>query len=521
MKKLLQLFLLFTAVSAHAYTATVYNFAPSVRTYRDVWANMVVNVPAYNPANNPPYGQKTSTAGLDGSESFPIVKVYTVSGLGTVISPTGGNYLTSDSQSAVWIDFYTNTCVEITKTIGVTNTTMQKKIYVVKLNGAEVETGGLFGADTTIPSGNIFTRTVDINVCTNGATDVWEVYMKEYYATLVDDTVVQTNREVLTYSTQGGTNNFPSGNNSNNSTNAMATWQTQTNATINFTGTSSTAAKDDTLKAGFNVLAQKLDKIDTTLNLNQAMGTGESGGSGDNTEVVNAIDIFRNANTNLLGQINDKLGQTNFSFQGSSTNAASALAQAEEQMSGPNESASDVLTELGSAPSILGGGSADVLSFEFMGQTLNLDPDVRFPGAASFFKSGIMLLVALWLGRYLVELYLKTAAIYASSETGGVPAVGPWGSVGLVIAVLVSIGVVGLWVLVFTAIFTYGLNYLSTVNDTVAGFSTANAGALYLINLFFPITFIMSAAWTRMVAPFSVAKIVIITASAQRFMLGK
>jgi len=236
---------------------------------------------------------------------------------------------------------------------------------------------------------------------------------------------------------------------------------------------------------------------------------------------LDAIEAFHRDNTNLLSEILGRFGATNFTASGSGTNLTDAQSAATDQMGTVDGTAAGVLSDLGSPPTLLGGGSADVLTFEFFGETLNLDPEVRFPGAATFFKSGMMLLVSLWLGRYLVDLYLKTAAIYASSETGGVPAIGPWGSVGLAMAVVVAVAVVGAWVLVFTAIFTYGLEYLSTVNGTVSGFSTSNAGALYLINLFFPVAFIISAAWTRMVAPFSVAKIVVMTASAQRFLLGK
>jgi len=102
-----------------------------------------------------------------------------------------------------------------------------------------------------------------------------------------------------------------------------------------------------------------------------------------------------------------------------------------------------------------------------------------------------------------------------------VPALGPWGAIGLPMALVVATAIVALWVLVFTTLFTVGLDYLSTVNGTVSGFATSNGTALYLINLFFPVSFLMSAAWTRMVAPFAVTKLVIMTASAQRFMLGK
>jgi len=426
--------------------------------------------------------------------------------------------------------FYgTNECISVTKQLTARNDTATEQYVVPYLNGEPYpdESYNMY-----LEPGQSWTRTYSINVCTNGSVDEWEFRVAKNHVEVIENdggfTFTNiTEQEVI--GTLGGTNGL---NNNDFTTNAVTAtytnagvvnWSNQTNGFINFSGSGSTNnARDETLRAGFNTLANQLQGIGEKIDKNSAihLESGTSSG-GDTGGLEDAINDFHRNNTNLLSQINAKMSGTNFMGAGSGTNLASAQAAASEQMSGVDGTAAGVLSDLGSAPSLLGGGSPDVLTFEFFGETLNLDPDVRFPGAATFFKSGMMLLVSLWLGRYLVDLYLKTAAIYTASQTGGVPAVGPWGSVGLAIAVVVSVAVVGLWVLVFTAIFTYGLDYLSTVNDTVSGFSTSNAGALYLINLFFPIAFIISAAWTRMVAPFSVAKIVVMTASAQRFLLGK
>jgi len=415
----------------------------------------------------------------------------------------------------------TNDCIFVDRTINYTNRSAVTRRAVQIVNGYNL--GG-----QNIPPGGWFPFTfTDMGICKNGDADEFGVYWEDEAPQVFQDEfgLTFTNTTTRTPIVEGdASSELPSG--QYTPTSPLA-YSVQTNSFINFSGTSTNAANvahDSTLQSGFNTLAQQLDSIGKKIDLTTGavLQNGGGGEGGDVSGLETAINQFHTDNTNKLGGIGGILSMgTNYTGSGSGTNLTVAQASADDVMGSIDGQAAGVLSDLGSAPGLLGGGSADVLSFEAFGQTLNLDPDVRFPGAAAFFKSGIVLLVSLWLGRYLVDLYMKTAAIYASSETGGVPAIGPWGSVGLSIAVIVSLAVVGLWVLVFSAIFTYGLDYLSTVSDSVSGFSTSNAGALYLINLFFPITFMMSAAWTRMVAPFAVTKVIIMTASAQRFLLGK
>lgn len=426
-------------------------------------------------------------------------------------------------QSMSFFYMGTNECVFFDKTINITNFSPNPRRAVMVINGVR-------GSGQTIAPGAWFPFTFeDMGVCTNGNFDSFSV---QWLDTLPQVDIADgnlsftlTNRGTTIF-TNGGltalyTNTEGYGDGSPITGRNPVPWQNQTNSVINFSGTSTTAAKDDTLKAGFNGLMSKLDALGDKIDLNTGATLQGSGGTNEDG-VASAINRFHTDNTNLLGQINGILGRgTNYTGAGSGTNGTDAMSQAMGIMGTVDGTAQGVLDDLGEAPSILSGGSSAGLTFTFAGQEMNLDPEVRFPGAATFFKSGIMLLVTLWLGRYLVDLYLRTAQVYASSQTGGVPAVGPWGSVGLGISLLVAIAVVTLWAVVFTGLFTYGLNHLSTVSDTVAGFTTSNATALYLINLFFPISFLLTAAWTRLVAPFAVTKIIILTASAQRFLLGK
>jgi len=302
-------------------------------------------------------------------------------------------------------------------------------------------------------------------------------------------------------------------------------WRDYTNI-IDFSGTSSTAAKDDTLKAGFGRVSDQLREIKESIDLGTAatlQGSGISSGSitGDMSGVISAVNSFHVDNTNLLTGIYNSLNQTNFGMGTSATNGGDAMSLAEGLTDSISDSADSALSGLGTAPAILSGGSAAGLSMEFMGRTLNFDPAEIYPGAGDFMRAGLMLVVALWLGRYLVDLYLKTATVYATSQTGGVPAIGPWGAIGLPLAIVVAAAIVALWVAVFALLFSNGLDYIGTIGATAGGVILGDGGALYLLNHFFPIAFILSACWTRLIAPFAVTKLIIITASAQRFLLGK
>jgi len=511
--------ILFLLASIPAYcggTYTVYNFANTlgsidVKEYRNgvYWGTPVAwqNIPLGESRDN------TSTAG-DGVAITvrEANSVYLGEPLAGYVTPRNG----------VFVIFGTNQCVTVNKILAITNTTMAKKMYVVKRDGEFSESGGLYGMDTPVPLGNVYSRTIALTVCSNGTVSpTWEIYLKDYYATVIGDTIVQTNSEKKIVSGEGGNSitNMANGNPGGNITNTLVNWYSQTNSLVNFSGTSSTAARDDTLKAGFNVIAQKLDTIAVNQSLNS--GSGSSGGT-DNSDVVDVIGNFRDANTNLLGDINEILGRTNLSFgTGSGTNSDTAAGIAGGIIGGIQDSADAVIGDLGSAPSILGGGASSIFTFSLAGNTINLDPEVRFPGASGFFKAGIMMLAGMALARYLVDLYLQTATVYATSQTGGVPAIGPWGTVGLAVVIVVATAIVTAWVGVFALLFSYGLDNLIGVNGYAASFSTSNAGALYLINLFLPVGFLMSCAWTRIIAPFVVTKAIIATASLQRFLIGK
>lgn len=335
-------------------------------------------------------------------------------------------------------------------------------------------------------------------------------------------TVGQTNDYTFNLGT-GGTNQGNTGSNTFDSqTNTfwpvygdMPNWNATslTNpGAINWNNPDSTAARDATLKAGFNKIASQLDSvINGEAMIKEAIENAPN--SAGETGVVAAVESFHRDMTNRW--------DTNLTVSASSTNASSAQTKAAEFIAETETAATGIETAIGSAPEILTGGSPAGLTIEFAGQTLNLDPAVRFPGSGELVKGLIMLVVSLSLGKYLSELYFKTVATYATSETGGVPALGPWGAVGAVLAVIVAGAIIVLWIVVFTKIFGYITEHVSALVSSTGGVTLGNAGALYLLNYFFPLSFMLSAAWTRIIAPFGMAKVIMVTSSAQRFLMGK
>lgn len=439
----------------------------------------------------------------------------------------------------VWLRENPTNCVNPSFTMCITNYTSRPKRVFISDNGYEPPISGTF----YVKPGASFCYPSTYNSCTQpgGPTN-------SYFYLYDDETDFNVGFDPLTgkptynpptgipYKPVGGspTNNLSTGSITNTGS-VPVPWQSLTNGIIDFAGTGSGAARDDTLKAGFNKLADQNIAIKNAIDLNtvalmegfgavtNALSGGGGGGTNDLSGLTNAIGAFHHDNTNLLAGIFGALGGTNgYGVSGYGTNSGSAYGLGEGLTTGISGSADAVMGDFGeTAPEILAGGSAADLSFQMAGHTINLDPEVRFPGVGTFFKAGLMLAFGMWLGRYLVDLYLKVATVYATSQTGGVPAVGPFGSIGLGIAGLVAVAVVTLWLAVFALLFEKGLNYVGTIAATANGVTTGNATALYLINYFFPVAFIMSALWTRIIAPFAVTKLVIITTSAQRFLLGK
>jgi len=425
-------------------------------------------------------------------------------------------------------------CATFSRSYTVTNTSS------VALWARLYRSGNLYEGARVASGGHYQFEVPDVTICPNGQIEDIEIRWENVTTEVEGDTEIGITFNSKTNTSSawdggvgGGVGAFDTNNTSGPVVFDPVLSRNLTNGPIDFTGQSTTAARDETLKAGFNALLENVQEVKKAIDLNTLQtkfsGTNSSsGGSGgtnivslDDSGITNALAVFRQANTNLLTEISGKLGYTN-DVGASATNQTSAEASANALVGSINTSAQDAIDGLGSGPpTVLDGGDATALTFEFCGYELNLDPEVRFPGIGTFFKNALIAVIALSLGRFLVNLYRETAAVYASSQTGGVPAVGPWGSVGVGIAALVPVIIVTMWVVVFALVFSYMLSPLLDLSGKVGSLSMGNATALYLINYFLPVSFALSAAWTRIVAPLAVTKLVIVSASAQRFLFGK
>lgn len=310
-----------------------------------------------------------------------------------------------------------------------------------------------------------------------------------------------TNTPLLNY---GLSNSIP--------TNIIWTAQQQTNA-IQSQQAGDMSTRDELQKLRAEVAKGSANIVD-------AIGGISTGGGSTNSDAA-AIQAFHTDATNLLSEINNSLQYTN-NLAASSTNASDATSAANSIISDMQSEGDAAIAELGSAPTgFLSGGSPEVFTMDFMGTELNLDPAVRFPGSGEFSKALISFLALLGLGRYLADLYLKASIAYSGAETGGIPAVGPWGSAGVAISFISAAAIVTLWIVVFTAIFGYAAAQFTEIASSAAGVSLSNNGTLYLINYFIPVSLLLSCAWTRIIAPFAVAKVVVAAASASRFIMAK
>jgi len=431
------------------------------------------------------------------------------------------------------IYFGTNECLTISKVYTFNNTSANKvQISLYKNDVAQELTVG--GTRVTLwpvgQEGSSYSQSVDSQVCRTGIVDrvEWRIVKNVLDIKTDDDGSVTFTNSITdenVYGSSTGTNNWGVGGTPGSGitiTNDPVTHTAYTNAALNFSGGDTTTARESTLRSGLSAIVAELKQLNTGMDQNTAAtiqngGGGGGGGETDMTGVINAVENFHGDNTNLLTGILGALSGTN-TLAGGGTNSGGEHLGLVDSLDNGNE---DILTSLGTAPSILTGGDSSALTIAFFGTSLNLDPAVRFPGIGEFFKAGIMAVVSIMLGRYLSTLYFETAKVYATSQTGGLPAFGPWGSLGAIIAAAVPIIIVTAWVALFTAMFSYGISELNNVNSTVAAWTLANGTALYLINYFFPVSFILSAAWTRIIAPFAATKLIIVTSSMQRFLLGK
>lgn len=290
----------------------------------------------------------------------------------------------------------------------------------------------------------------------------------------------------------------------------------------------------DALNRGFNTLDKDLKQgqaNDLTYfqGLTNAIGhISVTAGTNDSSAAVRNFHID---NTNLLTQIRDQgTNQTPSnmlaSITGSMTNAASATNAGNALFGGQASGIDGIISGLGSPPSIGTGGGGSALTMAFLDTEINVDPEHFAPGLMGYLKNFISLVALIGFGIYAANLLFKTAQTYASASSGGVPdleatAAGFGGNIaGLIVAGLVAVAFVTVWLLVWGWVINAIVGQITSV-ATVGGLENPNATATYLITSVFPVSLLLTLAWTRITLPLGAAKVIGIAASASRFLIGK
>jgi hypothetical protein len=278
-------------------------------------------------------------------------------------------------------------------------------------------------------------------------------------------------------------------------------------------------ATDATLKTGFGALWDAITKGNNSTS--EAIGGLGTNGVAGGTNSDSDFDKYA-TNAHTLGSF------------GLGTNAT--LADGAAALGAADTDAQRMIDGMGSAPSVPG-GDASLLAFEFCGRSVSVDPEVLFPGMAGIVRDLVgwscTLMFFFWFGK----TYLKVASMSGLSQLGGVPDLqveiaGFGGNMaGLTTALVVPIVYIGLWIGLFTLIFGYifslqegphwTTNPWTGMSGLVIGGKAVGSTTMYLLNLFFPLAYLMSLAWTRLTLTLTIAKMVVIVNATSRFLFGK
>lgn len=214
------------------------------------------------------------------------------------------------------------------------------------------------------------------------------------------------------------------------------------------------------------------------------------------------------------------------------TNATAATSAATTQLGSTPGDMDTIGNGMGTGPS-LGSGSSTLLTVDMMGYTLHLDPEYTFPGFMGWIKTLNTFLLIVAFARFAGNMLWEATQTYAQSETGGVPdlegSVSILGCsvsanvVGLIVALVVPVAFIVLWKVVLDYFLGGAIaTFLGQVSTSVNGFGmNGNAAALYLLDSMFPITLFFSLLTTSLGLYFLASKLVVVAASASRFLFGK
>jgi len=258
-------------------------------------------------------------------------------------------------------------------------------------------------------------------------------------------------------------------------------------------------------------------------------GTGTNIFSGGETGVVSAVTKFHFDNTNLLGQINSKLGATNdaYALSATMTNASGNVGIVQGLLGDANTAAEGAVDGFGGAPTGGAEGGSGSLTIPWIGGSLNLDPNVQFPGTTSTIFAMTSAFALFVFARRVGDMFFKVSQTFSTVRTGGVPnlpttILGTGGNfIGAALPPIIATVIIGAWVGVFTLFFSIAGSYISSFQALSTVMGGMSGTALYLVTSFFPVSLMVSLAWTYILLQFSMGKIVMVVAGVCRFLIGK
>jgi len=273
--------------------------------------------------------------------------------------------------------------------------------------------------------------------------------------------------------------------------------------------------------------------IDALTNLLGRLGATNGTGDSD-AGMTNAIDRFRQQNTNLLSQILTNLQRgTNISTGALLTNAESLTEAALGQLVDINGNIDSALTAMGSVEAAGFGadGTAEVFAFSFAGHEINLDPEIQYPGVMGIAKILLTGVVLLLYGLSVSKMFWEVIKVYASAQTGGVPNIqtefaGFGGNVaGTLAAPGMMLAFIAVWVVVLTSVSAAWFGALGDFSFSASMTAMTSVslppGARYLLYKSTPVQLILSLFFSRIVLWLTASKAVMLAATASRFIAGK
>lgn len=268
-------------------------------------------------------------------------------------------------------------------------------------------------------------------------------------------------------------------------------------------------------------------------------GTLRNVGLGVSNEVRNMnenlgakISAFHHDNTNLLGQL--KATNALPSYEGlldKGTNTAHGQGVWEAMKAPFDNLGSDISVELSS----LDGSGVGAPSFEVSMPgygTIDLNPISHVgTGANILIYYGTMLTVALWMLWQMINIYGDAVKHYGRMQLGGVPNLNVAATflgtgieanlVGLIVAFVVPAIFVAMFGAIFASIFLM-FGFITSIGSMYGMFRGAfTAHAWYLLTMFFPVQFILSALASVFAGRFTSTTLIAGAITISRFLFGK